>query len=172
MDLYRIGEFSKLSKTTIKTLRYYDEIDLLKPGTIDKFTGYRFYGTDQLVKLHHIKSLRQIGLSIEEIKLILSGHSTKNILEKRRAELLDEIQNAEDQLSRIEFILSGKEEEQFMNYQGIIKELPECIVYSKRMTAPSYDDYFKLIPAVGKKSYIKISRVKMYCTRILLYCLS
>lgn len=56
--LYRIGEFSKLTKTTIKTLRYYDEVGLLKPDTIDKFTGYRFYGTDQLVKLHYIQSLR------------------------------------------------------------------------------------------------------------------
>lgn len=159
-SLYRIGEFSKLTKTTIKTLRYYDEIGLLKPDTTDRFTGYRFYGTNQLVKLHHIQSLRQIGLSIEEIKLILSGYGTKSILEKRRAELLDEIQNVQEQLSRIEFILSGKEEEQFMNYQAIIKEIPECIVYSKRMTAPSYDSYFNLIPAIGKKVTTKYPDLK------------
>ncbi|WP_235777815.1 MerR family transcriptional regulator [Clostridium culturomicium] len=158
--LYRIGEFSKLTKTTIKTLRYYDEVGLLKPDTIDKFTGYRFYGTDQLVKLHYIQSLRQIGLSIEEIKLTLSGVNTKNILEKRRAELLDEISNAQEQLSRIEFILSSKEEEQIMNYQAIIKELPECIVYSKRLTAPSYDSYFNLIPDIGKQVTTKYPDLK------------
>ncbi|HHY99593.1 MAG TPA: MerR family DNA-binding transcriptional regulator, partial [Tissierellia bacterium] len=48
--MYRIGEFSKMSKTTIKTLRYYDEIGLLKPQETDKFIGYRLYTTDQLFK--------------------------------------------------------------------------------------------------------------------------
>lgn len=66
--MYRIGEFSKMSKTTIKTLRYYDEIGLLKPQETDRFTGYRLYTTDQLFKLHKIQSYRQIGLSIQEVK--------------------------------------------------------------------------------------------------------
>lgn len=158
--MYRIGEFSKLTKTTIRTLRYYDEIGLLKPNMIDKFTGYRFYETDQLIKLHYIQALRQIGLSIEEIKLILSGSSTKNILEKRKSELLNEAQTIQDQLSRIEFILSGKEEEQFMNYQAIIKELPECIVYSKKMTVKGYDSYFKVIPEIGQKITAKYPDLK------------
>ena len=40
--MYRIGEFSHLCQTTIKTLRHYDKIDLLKPARIDNFTGYRY----------------------------------------------------------------------------------------------------------------------------------
>lgn len=149
--MYRIGEFSKMCKTTIKTLHYYDEIDLLKPEHIDPFTNYRFYSTDQLVKLHHIQSLRQIGLVPDEIKLILSGVNQDIILEKRKAEVLAEIENAQQQLSRIEFILSGQEEEEFMNYQATLKTLPECMVYSKKMTVPSYDAYFQLIPVIGEK---------------------
>lgn len=160
--MFRIGEFSKMSKTTIKTLRYYDEIGLLKPEETDKFTSYRFYTTNQLVKLHHIQSLRQIGLSIDEIKLILAGHSAKAILEKRKAELVAEISCGQEQLSRIEFILLGREEQNFMNYQAITKELPECIVYSKRMTVPDYDAYFELIPALGKKIVQKYPDIK--CT--------
>ncbi|SCP99491.1 MerR family transcriptional regulator [Anaerobium acetethylicum] len=74
--MYRIGEFSKMSKTTVKALRYYDEIGLLKPEKVDELTGYRFYTTRQLMELHRIHSLRQIGLSIEEIKLIVSGEVT------------------------------------------------------------------------------------------------
>ena len=66
--MFRIGEFSKLTKTTVKALRYYDEIDLLKPEFVDEETNYRFYTTKQLVKLHKIQSFRQIGLSIDEIK--------------------------------------------------------------------------------------------------------
>ena len=149
--MYQIGEFSKMSKTTIKTLRYYDEIGLLKPEQVDHFTGYRFYITQQLVKLHQIQAFRQIGLSNNEIKLILVGENKKNILEKRKSQLKAELERITDQLSRIEFILTGKEEESFMNYQAIIKELPECIVYYKRLTVPNYDAYFELIPAIGKE---------------------
>ncbi len=148
--MYRIGEFSKLTKTTIKALRYYDEVGLLKPEETDKFTGYRFYTTNQLLELHRIQSLRQIGLSIDEIKLIISEKAnTQSILEKRKSEILAELAYEQDQLSRIEFILSGKEEEFFMNYQAIIKELPECIVCSKEMTVPNYNSYFEVIPAIG-----------------------
>ena len=150
--MYRIGEFSKLTKTTIKALRYYDEVGILKPEETDRFTGYRFYTTNQLVELHRIQSLRQIGLSIDEIRLIAAGKAAAHsILEKRKAEILAELAYEQDQLSRIEFILSGKEEENFMNYQAIIKELPDCIVYSKKMTVPDYNAYFELIPMIGQQ---------------------
>lgn len=160
--MYRIGEFSKMSKTTIKAIRYYDEVGLLKPEFVDAFTGYRFYTTDQLVRLHHIQSLRQIGLSIEEIKLINNGYNAEVILQKRKKDLETEITNALEQLSRIKFILSGKEEFKFMNYQGIIKELPECIVYSKKMTVPGYDAYFKVIPEIGE--HIKAKYPDLKCS--------
>ena len=146
--MFRIGEFSKMSKTTIKTLRHYDEVGLLKPEEIDKFTSYRLYSTDQLVKLHQIQAYRQVGLSIDEIKLILSGHDASAILHKRKAEITDAIASGTSQLSRIDFILQGGDNN--MNYAATIKELPGCIVYSKKFTAPSYDAYFQLIPPIGE----------------------
>lgn len=149
--MYRIGEFSKMSKTTIKALRYYDEEGLLKPESVDELTGYRFYTTEQLVKLHRIQAYRQVGLSIDEIKLIIRGESKERILQKRRIELCAELEQSIEQLSRIEFILSGKEEASFMEYQAVIKDLPECIVYIKRFTAPNYDAYFEMIPAIGEE---------------------
>ncbi len=158
--MYRIGDFSKMGRTTIKTLRYYDEIGLLKPEQTDKYSGYRFYSSQQLFQLHQIQSLRQIGLSIDEIKLILSGVDSQGILQKRKAELIAELDNCQDQLSRIEFILSGQTEEVIMNYHATIKELPECIVYSTKMTVPSYDDYFQLIPAIGAKVTAKYPDLK------------
>lgn len=148
--MFRIGEFSKLSKTTIKTLRYYDEEGLLKPEATDQFTGYRLYTTSQLVEVHKIQSLRQIGISIGEVKLILSGKVLiKTILEKRKSEVIAELAFGQDQLSRIEFILSGQEEEKFMEYQAIIKELPQCVVYSKETVIPDYAAYFELMPSTG-----------------------
>ena len=144
--MFRIGEFSKLGKTTVKTLRYYDEIGLLKPQEIDEFTKYRFYTSEQLITLHEIQALKQLGLSIEEIKLIISNKNTKALLEKRKAELISQIAKEQDQLSRIEFILLNEGEVISMKYQGIIKELPECIVYSKKMVA-----YFQTIPSIGEQ---------------------
>ena len=145
--MFRIGEFSKMSKTTIKTLRYYDEVGLLKPEETDRFTSYRLYTTQQLLKLHRIQQYRQIGLSINEINAIMLGSSLEPILHKRKAELIAELDDGKDQLSRIEFILNG---EKPMSYSATVKQLPECIVYSKKMTIPNYNAYFEVIPAIGE----------------------
>jgi len=147
--MFRIGEFSKMSKTTIKTLRHYDETGLLKPEKTDVFTSYRFYSTNQLVKLHQIQAFRQVGLSIDEIKLILSGYDATGILQKRKAELIDELAHGTSQLSRIEFILQG--DVKTMNYVATIKDLQECTVYSKKMTVPNYHAYFELVPQIGER---------------------
>lgn len=149
--MYRIGEFSKMGKTTVKTLRHYDAVGLLKPEQVDAYTGYRLYTTRQLVELHRIQSLRQAGLAVSEIKEISEGGDAREILRRRKRELEAQIALEQEQLSRIEFILSGKEEERLMEYQASVKELPECIVYCKRMTVPNYDAYFSLIPAIGEK---------------------
>jgi len=168
--MFRIGEFSKLSKTTIKTLRYYDEIGLLKPEEVDKFTSYRYYKTDQLVILHRIQALRQVGLSIDEIKLILSGHGVTVALQKRKAEIESELAEGASQLSQIEFILKG--ENNLMNYIATIKELPECIVYYTRITLPNYAAYFDVIPKIGERIGKKYPNLKCakpeYCFAVYL----
>jgi DNA-binding transcriptional MerR regulator len=170
--MFRIGEFSTMSKTTVKTLRYYDEVSLLKPEYTDPFTNHRFYTTNQLIRLHQIQALRQTGLSIDEIKFVLSGKNVVDVLQKRRAELMCQLADTQDQLLRIEFILQGKEEEDFMNYTATIKNLPECIVYSKKMTLPNYDAYFDVIPAIGKQVAQKYPDLKCtvpgYCFTIYL----
>jgi len=140
-----------MSKTTIKTLRYYDEIGLLRPQETDRFSGYRFYSTAQLITIHRIQALRQVGLSLSEIKLIVSGHDAAVFLRKRKAELIVELNEGTDQLSRIEFILQGKEEKNYMNYLTTIKELPGGVVYSAKMTVSGYESYFDLIPAIGER---------------------
>lgn len=140
-----------MSKTTVKTLRYYDEIGILKPEGVDRFTSYRLYTTNQLLKLHQIQAYRQMGLTIENIKDILNGGKVETVLFARKTELLDQIVRSQEQLSRIEFMLSGKQEDLIMSYQAIVKELPECIVYSKKLTVPDYNSYFKVIPAIGEQ---------------------
>jgi DNA-binding transcriptional MerR regulator len=50
--MFKIGDFSRLSRVSVKALRYYDEIGLLKPVRVDQFTGYRYYSADQLPRLN------------------------------------------------------------------------------------------------------------------------
>ena len=148
--MYRIGEFSKLGKVTVKTLRYYDEVGLLKPDRVDDKTGYRVYSTKQLLELHNIQSLRQVGLPIPETMLILTGYDRRLVLEQHKREVMAEMDDLKRKLSRINYLLSGQEVES-MNYQATIKEVPSCTVYSKVMTVPNYDAYFDLIPEIGRK---------------------
>ena len=67
--MFRIGEFSKLTQVSIRMLRYYDEVGLLKPAEVDKWTGHRSYSVDQIPRLNKILYLRDSGLNVSEIEL-------------------------------------------------------------------------------------------------------
>ena len=69
--MLKIGDFSRLSFVSIKTLRYYDEFGLLAPVRVDESTGYRYYTADQAPRLNRILALKDLGLSLEEIKRLL-----------------------------------------------------------------------------------------------------
>ena len=66
--MIKIGDFARLSQVSVVTLRYYDEMDLLKPVKVDAFTGYRFYAVDQLPRLNRILALggvpKDVGLGL------------------------------------------------------------------------------------------------------------
>ena len=143
--MLKIGEFSKLSLTTVKALRFYEKEGLLIPASVDEWTGYRFYETAQLETAARIKSFRQLGLSIEEIKSIFSGEDAEKILSAKAENLRKLKTDTELQLSVIEFILEGKE----MKYQVTVKEIPEMIVYSSETVLEKYSDCMQWIPSVG-----------------------
>ena len=145
--MYRIGEFSVLSKTTIKTLRYYEKEGLLIPSYVDQMTGYRFYETSQLLDLSKIVSLRQIGMSTRNIKSILNGADIMELLNERKDELESELSISTDQLSRVNYLLEGKE----MKYEVIIKQLPEYIVYYKEGVVENFGGITKFILESGEE---------------------
>ncbi|MFE5288215.1 MerR family transcriptional regulator [Nocardia sp. NPDC056611] len=68
-----IGEFSRLTYLTIKTLRYYHEIELLEPVAVDPASGYRFYSTAQVDQAHLIKRLRELNMPLPEIKAVMAA---------------------------------------------------------------------------------------------------
>lgn len=87
-NLYTTGKFSKLAKVTERTLRYYDEIGLLKPSTVLS-NGYRQYTDSDLLKLQKILSLKHLGFSIEEIfPIVLEDQSLKESF-KMQIDLID-----------------------------------------------------------------------------------
>ena len=63
---YKIGEFSKLVDIPVKTLRYYDECDVLKPSKIDSFTGYRYYSDDDIIDCEFVKNKLEENLKKEK----------------------------------------------------------------------------------------------------------
>ena len=127
--MLKIGEFSKLSYLTVKALRFYEKEGLLMPAYTDKWSGYRFYKTDQLEYAAKIKAFRQLGLSIEEIKAIFNGADEKAILTQKADALIKQKEQIDVSLSIINHILEDKE----MKYQITVKEIPSMIVYFKEI---------------------------------------
>ena len=97
--MIKIGDFARLSQVSVVTLRYYDEMDLLKPVRVDTFTGYRFYSVDQLPRLNRILALRDLGFSLEQIKLMLADGLT---LEQLRGMLTVQRDEVEKRLRSLE----------------------------------------------------------------------
>jgi DNA-binding transcriptional MerR regulator len=107
--MLRIGEFSRLSRVTIKALRHYDEMDLLKPAHIDQFTGYRYYGVEQLLRIHRIAALKTLGLSLEQIASMLddnlSAEQIREILRDQQAQMKQQLNDLQARLVQVEFRL-------------------------------------------------------------------
>ncbi len=160
--MYTIGNFSKINLITTKALRIYDEMGLLKPNHVDRFTGYRYYSTSQLPRMHRILALKAMGFTLSEIKTVIDDENTiRIILESKFRETEDDIRESRVRLMNIKGYLEGMEGENPMDYDVIIKELPECIVYSKRMIVPDYDSYFEEIPAIGEE--VKTANPEIKC---------
>lgn len=89
--MFRIGEFAKFSRVSVKMLRHYDEINLFTPAWIDPATQYRYYTAEQLLQLNRIVALKDLGFSLEQIdQLLVDDFSTeqfRGLLKLRRLEL-------------------------------------------------------------------------------------
>ncbi|MBB6670191.1 MerR family transcriptional regulator [Cohnella nanjingensis] len=149
--MLRIGEFASLNKVSVKTLRYYDEVGLLKPAHIDEQTGYRYYSAQQLPQLHRILMLRDFGFSLQQIATLLgSGQADRIVLamlEQRAGEIEDAIRSEQDQLSRIRALMGGIRSG-FGQAPGalevLVKEVPALPVLSLRDTLSDYGQQGRL----------------------------
>jgi DNA-binding transcriptional MerR regulator len=74
--MLKIGDHSRIGQVSVKTLRYYVSKGLLTPHFTDQFTGYRYYTFDQLPRLNRIIALKELGLSLKQIKQLFSDDIT------------------------------------------------------------------------------------------------
>ncbi|HBG0292781.1 TPA: MerR family transcriptional regulator [Clostridioides difficile] len=167
--MFSIGMFSKINKITTKTLRYYEDIGLLKPEYVDEFTKYRYYTTEQLPKLHQIITLKQMGLSLAEIKKAVENpEEVENILMNKEKEMLDVIKSEEYKIIKLRNYLTNLKGEVNMN-DVIIKSLPKVKVASMRKVLKGYDELFNLFPNVMAEEMMKTEctcAVPDYCFNI------
>ena len=164
--MFKIGEFSRLSQVTVKTLRYYDRIGLLTPAKVDPSNNYRYYAAHQLRRLNRILALKGLGLSLDQIAQLLddveyaehipwenrqailhdlSPEQIRGMLQLKRLEIQERLEEGQARLARVELRLRQIEKEDKMPEQEVrIKQAPAQPVASLRDIIPTYSDIGEL----------------------------
>lgn len=148
--MLKIGLFSKICQVSIKTLRYWDSVGLLKPAQVDPFTGYRYYTIEQVNEVHRIHALKAMGLSLEQIGTMLRDNLTaadlRLLLKVRALEIQSQIAEAEATLTFIESRLRQLDtDDRPPEYEAVLKSMPSVPVYTLRRTVPTMDALVDLL---------------------------
>jgi len=158
---YSIGEFSRVTGLSVKTLRFYHEKGILVPTSVDETTGYRFYDADKIEKARVVMQLRQIEFSIEDIAAVFAECNDDadilNHLERQKQFLQQRISEDRDIVHSLgEIIAREKEAKQILeaaNYQVEEKTVAPQLVAGLRMKG-KYSDcstgFPRLAKAVGR----------------------
>lgn len=126
--MLKIGDLSRLAQVSVKTLRYYGDLGLLKPAWIDRYTGYRYYAAEQLERLNHILALKDLGFSLEQIRDLLneslSAEELRGMLRLRQAELERSLSEERARLGRVEARLRQIDREgRALEYPVVLKAI-------------------------------------------------
>src|ERR1022692_2539258 len=148
-----IGEFARLGSVSIRALRHYDEIGLLRPAKVDPDTGYRGYSAAQLGQLNRIVALKGLGLSLAQVRQLLAGitvEELRGMLMLRRAQLEQELQAHKTQLLAVEARLRYIEREGTMPADDIVvNKLPAMDVIVITAPAPAFGPE-NIVPVVNR----------------------
>ena len=142
--MLKIGEFSKLSRVSIRMLRHYDDIGLLKPAEIDQFTGYRYYREDQLLTISRITALKDMGFALADIVRILEVYDDREKLDAflaaRQKELADQAKETEYRMMLLDTARKRLREESNMSFDVTVKTIPERYAAAVHTVIPKYED--------------------------------
>ena len=141
--MLKIGDFSKLSRISIRMLRHYDEIGLLKPEVVDDLSGYRYYGVSQLPLAERIQVLKSMGFGLAVIGEILEKYDDPRAIEEfllvKRRELEEQERLTKERLQVLDNTIRWlRKDGNLMNYEVTLKT-PQRYVASVRQVIPAYD---------------------------------
>ncbi len=127
--MFKIGEFSRLCMVPVSALRFYADIGLLEPVSVDPSSGYRYYTAAQLPRLNRILALKDLDLSLDEIKTVLdtelSAAELRGMLRLKQAEIGRRMETERTRLERVRARLRLIEREGVMPEQEVVtKEVP------------------------------------------------
>ena len=137
VDQIPIGRFSAATRLTQKALRYYDEKGILTPGAKDSITGYRYYTVDQIPVAAEIKTLTELGLTLDETAAFMEAEkrgdteAAGTIIRRHLERTRDEI----SRLERVEAMLANCKTEELIKMtltEPVVKEVPAMRVVSIR----------------------------------------
>jgi DNA-binding transcriptional MerR regulator len=134
--MFTIGSFAQLAGVSVRTLRHYERVGLLVPASVDAATGYRRYSADQLPRLHRIVALKELGLSLRQIRPLLattpSVEQLSELLACQREELAERVAADQARLARVERRLRYIEMEDAVPIDIVIKHIPAMRVAEVR----------------------------------------
>ena len=107
-QLLKIGELAAMAGISVKAMRVYEKKNIIKPVQVDEETGYRYYSAGQLSELEALQALQDMGFTLNEIALIMSGSCTKedmtSLVEQKKAIFEELIWKTEAKLKALDKI--------------------------------------------------------------------
>jgi DNA-binding transcriptional MerR regulator len=142
--MIKIGDFARLGQVTVPTLRFYAEVGLLKPVSVDSGSGYRYYALSQLPRLNRIMALKDLGFTLPQIEHVLNTDPTldalRGMLSLKQAETEQLLVAEQARLCRIEARLQQIEQESVMSeFDVAVKAIPAMLVAACTVTIPTND---------------------------------
>lgn len=121
--MFNIGEFARMGRVSVRMLRHYDAIGLLRPARVDPFSGYRSYEAEQLKRLNRLVALKDLGFSLDQVHTILDEKvdttELRGMLRLRQAQLAEQIATDAGRLGRIDARLRMIEREGTMSTNNV-----------------------------------------------------
>ncbi|MER7185550.1 MerR family transcriptional regulator [Streptomyces hyaluromycini] len=117
-----IGEFSRVTHLSVKTLRHYHEVGLLAPADVDRGTGYRYYSLDQVPTAQVILRLRDLHMPVADVKAVLAAEdvSTRNeLISAHLARLEDRLEQARSAVESLRELLARPEHGSAIEYRTV-----------------------------------------------------
>jgi DNA-binding transcriptional MerR regulator len=143
--MFSIGDFAGLGRVSVRMLRHYDAIGLLRPAHVDPHSGYRYYTAAQLRTLNRVVALKDLGFTLNQVQAILDDKvdvgELRGMLRLRRAELTAQVERDSVRLAQVDARLRMIESEGHMDTGDVVlKHIPAIRVVMLSATASSYDD--------------------------------